>query len=61
MASARAQLEELRKPNPRYVLELHSIRGMIQEADNMDKGLMTVLDLRRPAHLAKQTMMISVG
>ena len=43
MVSARAQLEELKKPNPRYVLELHTIRGMIQEADNMDKGLKTVL------------------
>ena len=46
MASARAQLEELKKPNPRYVLELHTIRGMIQEADNMDKGLKTVLGIR---------------
>ena len=43
MVSARAQLAELEKPNPRYVLELHTIRGMIQEADNMDKGLKTVL------------------
>jgi hypothetical protein len=43
MASVRAQLEELEKPDPRYVLELHTIRGMIQEADNMDKGLKTVL------------------
>jgi hypothetical protein len=34
MASARAQLEELKKLNPRYVLELCTIRGMIQEADN---------------------------
>ncbi|KAI0293836.1 hypothetical protein BC826DRAFT_1014493 [Russula brevipes] len=39
MASAKVQLEELKKPNPRYVLELHTIRGMIQEADNMDKSL----------------------
>ena len=43
MASAKSQLEELKKPNPRYVLELHTIRGMIQEADNMDKGLKVVL------------------
>jgi hypothetical protein len=43
MASAKSQLEELKKPNPRYVLELHTIRGMIQEADNMDKGLKAVL------------------
>jgi len=46
MASARAQLEELKKPNPRYVLELRTIRGMMQEADNMDKGLKTVLGIR---------------
>ncbi len=43
MASAKSQLEELKKPNPRYALELHTIRGMIQEADNMDKGLKAVL------------------
>ena len=43
MASAKCQLEELKKPNPRYALELHTIRGMIQEADNMDKGLKAVL------------------
>jgi hypothetical protein len=43
MASAKCQLEELKKSNPRYVLELHTIRGMIQEADNMDKGLKAVL------------------
>ncbi|KAF8489647.1 hypothetical protein F5888DRAFT_1870119 [Russula emetica] len=42
MASTKRQLEELNKPNPRYVLELHTIRGMIQEADNMDKGLKAV-------------------
>ncbi len=34
MASAKYQLEELKKPNPRYVLELHTIRQMIQEARN---------------------------
>ena len=43
MASVKIQIEELKKPNPRYVLELHTIRGMIQEADNMDKGLKAVL------------------
>ena len=43
MASVRAQLDELEKPNPRYLLELHTIRGMIQEADNMNKGLKTIL------------------
>ena len=43
MATVRAQLEELEKPNPRHVLELHTIRGMIQEADNMNKGLKTIL------------------
>ena len=37
---------ELEKPNPRYVLELHTIRGMVTEADNMDKGLKTVLGIR---------------
>ncbi|KAH8977699.1 hypothetical protein EDB86DRAFT_3000152 [Lactarius hatsudake] len=42
-------LEECKKPNPRYVLELHTIRGMIQEADNMDKGLRTVLGLKLAA------------
>ena len=46
MASARAQLEELEKPNPRYVLELHTIRGMVTEAVNMDKGLKAVLCIR---------------
>ena len=43
MASVRSQLEELEKPNPRFALQLHTIRGMIQEADNMDKGLKTLL------------------
>jgi hypothetical protein len=43
MAPAKCQLEELKKPNPRYGLELYTIRGMIQEADNMDKGLKAVL------------------
>ena len=51
MASARAQLGELEKPNRRYVLELHTIRGMIQEADNMDKGLKTVLGIRSPGSM----------
>jgi len=43
MASTKFQLEESKKRNTRYVLELHTIRGMVQEADNMDKGLRTVL------------------
>ena len=50
MASTKSQLEELNTPNPRYVLELHTIRGMIQEADNMDKGLKAVLQ-RTQAHM----------
>jgi hypothetical protein len=50
MASVKTQLEEFKKPNPRYVLELHTIRGMIQEADNMDKGLKAVIQ-RTQAHL----------
>ena len=49
MASTKSQLEESKKPNPRYVLELHTIRGMIQEADNMDKGLRTVLGFKLAA------------
>src|SRR6266702_199063 len=49
MASTKSQLEECKKQNPRYVLELHTIRGMIQEADNMDKGLRTVLGLKLAA------------
>jgi hypothetical protein len=49
MASTRFQLEESKKPNPRYILELHTIRGMIQEADNMDKGLRTVLGFKLAA------------
>ncbi|KAI0297271.1 hypothetical protein B0F90DRAFT_1740642 [Multifurca ochricompacta] len=46
MASTKFQLEEIKKPNPCYVLELHTIRGMIQEADNMDKGLKVVLGIK---------------
>jgi hypothetical protein len=46
MASTKFQLEESKRPNPRYVLELHAIRGMIHEADTMDKGLRTVLDIK---------------
>ncbi|KAI9440122.1 hypothetical protein H4582DRAFT_1578776 [Lactarius indigo] len=49
MASTKCQLDECKKSNPRYVLELHTIRGMIQEADNMDKGLRTVLGLKLAA------------
>jgi hypothetical protein len=39
MTSTKFQLEENKKLNPRYALELHTIRGMIQEADSMYKGL----------------------
>jgi len=46
MASVKVQLENIKKPIPRYVLELHRIRGMIQEAENMDKGLRTLLGTR---------------
>jgi hypothetical protein len=46
MAPTKFQLEESKKPNPRYVLELRTIRRMIQEADDMDKGLRTVLGLK---------------
>ena len=49
MASVKVQMEELKKPYPRYVLELHSIRGMIQEADNMDKELKAVLQTMPPS------------
>ncbi|KAH9972701.1 hypothetical protein BGW80DRAFT_1445679 [Lactifluus volemus] len=48
MASTKYQLGELNKPNPRSILELHTIRGMFQEADNMDKGLRTVLGIGTP-------------
>ena len=51
MASTKVQLEELKKPDPRYVLELHTIRGMIQEADCMDKGLRAVLGIRSQAQM----------
>jgi hypothetical protein len=43
MASVKLQIEELKKPNSRYVLEPQTIRGMIQEANNMDEGLKAVL------------------
>ena len=43
MASVKFQLEELKKPNPRIVLELHTIRGMIQEVDNMDKASKAII------------------
>ncbi|KAI9440232.1 hypothetical protein BJY52DRAFT_1217180 [Lactarius psammicola] len=49
MAPTKFQLEESKKPNPRYVLELPTIRGMVQEADNMDKGIRTVLGLELAA------------
>ena len=44
-AAIKYQLEESKKLNPRIVLEHHTIRGMIQEADNMHKGLRTGLGL----------------
>ena len=47
MASTKSQLEECKKPNPRYVLDFYTIRGMIQEADNMDKDLRTALGLKK--------------
>ncbi|KAH9028509.1 hypothetical protein EDB84DRAFT_1563086 [Lactarius hengduanensis] len=46
MAPTKFQLEESKKPKPRYVLEPRAIRGMIQEADNMDQRLMAVLGVR---------------
>ena len=49
MASVKVQMEELKKPYPRYVLELHTIRGMIREADNMDKELKAVLQTMPPS------------
>jgi len=55
MASSKVQLDELKKPKPRYVLELHTIRGMIQEADNMDKGLKTVLSMRAQPQMMPPT------
>ena len=51
MVSAKSQLEELKKPNPRSVLELHTIRGMIREAENMDKGLKVVLQKTQQANV----------
>ena len=49
MVATKFQLEESKKPSPRYVLELHTIREMVQEANNMDKGLRYVLDLKSAA------------
>jgi hypothetical protein len=59
MASAKSQLEELKKPNPRYVLELHTIRGMIQEADNMDKELKAAFQ-KTQAHMMAHSGVPSV-
>jgi hypothetical protein len=63
MVSTRAQLEELKTLNPRYVLELHTIRGMIQEADYMDKELKFGFGSRArdPMNLLPITLTISVG
>ncbi|KAI9440093.1 hypothetical protein H4582DRAFT_1945019 [Lactarius indigo] len=43
MAPVKFQLGESKKPKPRRVLELRTVRGMIQEADYMDQRLTTVL------------------
>ena len=43
MASTKSLLEENKKLNPRYALELYTIRLMIQEADMLDQGLRAVL------------------
>jgi hypothetical protein len=45
MAATKYQLGEVNKPNTRFILELHTIREMIQEADNVDKGLRAVLGI----------------
>ena len=50
MAPVKFQLEELKKSNPRYVLELHTIQRMRQEADDIDSGLNVVLQ-RTQAHI----------
>ena len=50
MASTKYQLGEMTKPNPRFILGLHTIRGMIQEADNMDKDLRTALGIAAWRH-----------
>lgn len=52
MVSVKVQIEELEKPNSRFVLELHIIRVMIQDADNMDKGLKDVLQ-RMQTHVMR--------
>ena len=49
MAFTKFQLEVSKKPSPRYILELDTIRGMIQEADSMDKGLRIVLGFKLAA------------
>ncbi|KAH9178337.1 hypothetical protein EDB89DRAFT_1901877 [Lactarius sanguifluus] len=46
VAPTKFQLEESKKPKPRYVLELRTIRRMIQKADNMDQRLTAVLGIR---------------
>jgi hypothetical protein len=46
MAATKFQVKEMRNPHPRCALDIHTIRGMIQEADNMDKGLQTILGSR---------------
>ena len=61
MASVRAQLEELKKPHPRYVLELHTIRGMTQEADNMAKSLRAGLGIRMQVPMMPSGGILSVA
>ncbi|KAI0249892.1 hypothetical protein BJV78DRAFT_1224100 [Lactifluus subvellereus] len=56
IAYTQFQVKELKKPKPRFVLDIHTIRGMIQEADNMDSGLKTILGLRmQPSMTASST------
>ena len=43
MASTKTLLEENKKLNPRYALELYTIRLMIQEANMLDQSLRTFL------------------
>ena len=46
MAPTKFQLKESKKPNPRYVLDFHTIRKTVQEADNMEKDLRTALGVK---------------
>lgn len=61
MASITFQLEESKKPNPRYVLELNTIREMKQKADSMDRGLRELLGLpRQPTDVDYQVLLASI-